>query len=101
MYISGIVLTSLGAAGIIIGVGFMIEGLGSTGDQGPAAGLMAFGIIGGGSTVPLAIGIPLWAVGKKRKDRLASRAMIPRFSVAMDYRHGNYLLLTSWSFWGG
>ncbi len=105
MMISGIVLTSVGVIGELAGAGIMIGGTVSANNQpddeptmSPGIDYMYGGFVMGFSALPLAVGIPLWIVGSKRKARLQAMTISPKISFAMDSRRGNYMLSAVWNF---
>jgi len=104
--INGIVHSSLGMATFATGMGFIIAGIVEDANYDPEAptmggffSYMAGGIILTASAVLLAVGIPLWVVGARRRARLmGSLARMPVVSVAADPARSTYGLSLAWAF---
>ena len=106
MRIVGIVHTSLGIATTVVAGGFLVSGIVAEANNDPEqptmggfASFLASGIWFAGSVVALAVGIPLWVVGARRRARLTEGvARLPMPSFAADPARSTYGFGLTWAF---
>jgi hypothetical protein len=85
MRISGIVLTSLGAATLVAGVGLTVApGVGRCGELGCDSTWAGLLLLIPASTILAGVGIPLWVVGGQSPRRGAAAGMPPAAVPALS-----------------